>query len=191
MATKPRSWRRWVLLAVAGVAAWQAARLFIARRASTQKLINQLWVERMPAHPRDMVWHFLAIDQDGRHLGAIGQASRWRVHTDGFIWRQQGDEITFVTPQNRCKSTLKARTWKCAGEAPKPFDLCLELASKDKRFRYYSRREWVIRPGGHLEGDDLPAAGAPVVQAALAASGDERGGDDREADAAGCTVGPW
>jgi hypothetical protein len=186
MATKFPSWRRWALLALAAVAAWQAARFCTTQRSSTEKLINQLWVERMPSNPRDMVWHFVAIDREGRHAGALGQASRWRVQSDAFLWRQQGDQFTFVTPQNRCRSTLKARTWKCQGQAPKPFDLCLELAGNGKQFRYYSRTDWTINRGGQLEGDDQPGFGRPALQAALAGEGEETG------DAAGgeCAAGP-
>jgi hypothetical protein len=60
---------------------------------------------------------------------------------------------------------------------------------KGKSFRYYSRTDWAINPRGQLAGDDLPAFGSPIVQAALAA-GDERG-EDAAADAVGeCAVGP-
>jgi len=181
------SWWRWTLLTIAAAGAWQLAHFLTAQTSSTEKLINQLWVERMPTHPRDMVWHFVAIDRDNRHVGALGQASRWRVHSDAFVWRLQGDQFAFVTPQNRCRSTFKARTWKCGAQAPKPFDLCLDLVGNGKRFRYYSRTDWAINPRSQLEGDGLPAFGAPAVQTALAAE-DEH---DEDADAAHeCPAGP-
>src|ERR1700756_2964716 len=107
-------------MTVAAAGAGPLARFLTARTSSTEKLINQLWVERMPTHARDMVWHFVAIDRDTRHVGAVGQASRWRVHTDAFVWRLRGDQFAFVTPQNRCRSTFTARTWNCGGQAPKP-----------------------------------------------------------------------
>jgi hypothetical protein len=183
------SWWRWALLTMAAAGVWQLAHVLTARPPSTERLINQLWVERMPAHPRDMVWHFVAIDRsrDNLHVGALGQASSWRVQSDGFVWRLKGDQFAFVTPQNRCRSTFTARTWKCGGEAPKPFDLCLDLAGDGKRFRYYSRKDWAINPRGQLKSDGLPAFAAPAVQAALAAAAEP----DEDADAAHeCPAGP-
>ncbi len=85
------------------------------------------------------------------------------------------------------RGRFKARTWKCGGQAPKPFDLCLDLAGNGKRFRYYSRTDWAINPRSQLEGDGLPAVGVPAVQIALAAA-DEH---DEDADAAHeCPAGP-
>jgi hypothetical protein len=188
MARKPFRWRRWVLLAIGAAAVWQLASVFTTRRAPTEKLINQLWVERLPTNPRDMVWHLVALDRNGRHFGALGRASRWRVHSDGFVWRQQGDQFSFVTPQNRCRSTLKTRTWKCEGQAPKPFDLCLELVGHGNHYRYYSRSDWTINPRGQLEADEQPSFAAAAVQAALAAPDDDSGdGVDVTAE---CAAGP-
>ena len=78
----------------------------------------------------------------------------------------EGDRFSIVTPQNGCRTTVKARTWKCAGEAPKPFELCLELEGGGKRYRYYSRTDWEIRPRSQLVAEAQFAA--PMVQAALA-----------------------
>jgi hypothetical protein len=169
MATKQRtSWRRWLLLAIAAIGAWQLVE-HLTVRSGTEKLINQLWVERMPRDAREMVWHLVALDQGGRHLGALGRSSRWRVISDGLVWRQQGDQFTFVTPQNRCRSTLKARTWKCAGEAPRPFELCLDLESGGKHYRYFSREDWAINPREQLLPHGEAAFAAAAVQTALAA----------------------
>jgi hypothetical protein len=165
---------RWVVLATGAIAVWQVGRHFIGdQRSGPDKLINQLWVERMPANRRDMVWHFIAAEHEGHRIGALGQASMWRVHIDRFLWRQQGDRITIFTPQTGCRSTLEARTWKCAGEAPKPFELCLELTGHGKSFRYYSRDDWSVRPKDRLESD--LAFAAPALQST--------GGDDDRAGA--------
>jgi hypothetical protein len=174
MATRSRNWLRWVALAVGAIAAWQVgSHLIEYYRSGPDKLINQLWVERMPASPRDMVWHFIAVEQDGHHIGALGRASRWRVHIDRFLWRQQADQITIVTPQSKCRSTLKARTWKCAGEAPKPFELCLELTGGGKSFRYYSRNDWSVRPRDQLDDGELAFATSALQSAQPADSDDD------------------
>jgi hypothetical protein len=140
------------VLATGGIVTWQLAGHFFGQRTGPDKLVNQVWLERWPKDPRDMVWHFVAIDHERHQLGRLGRASRWRVASDGFVWRQEGARLDARFPQNGCRSTLVARTWKCAGEAPKPFDLCLELKAGDRVFNYYSRTDWVVRPHG-----DLPA----------------------------------
>jgi len=181
MAKESRRWRWWLTLAIGGIAVWQVVRYFTAHRSGTEKLLNQVWVERMPGNPRDMVWHFIALDHDGRHTGVLGRSSRWRVISDRLLWRQEGNRITLFTPQNRCRSTLEARTWKCAGEAPRPFELCLQLEGGGKRYRYYSRNDWGIRPNAPLDGDGDLAFAAPALQSALAPStGDESAGDSAE-----------
>jgi hypothetical protein len=161
------SWnlRRLLILGLSAILVWQGAEYYLSQRTRPDRLVNQLWVERMPASPRDMVWQFAAIEHEGHRLGAIGRISNWRLFLDRFIWKQNGDTFEVVTPQNNCRLQLKARTWKCAGQAPRPFELCLELESGGKKYRYFSREEWVIRPGGLL----APGArlGAPTVQTAL------------------------
>lgn len=63
------------------------------------------------------------------------------------------------------------RTWKCGGEAPKPFDLCLELKGGGQVYRYFNRTGWVVRPHGGLAKE--LAWLAPSVNAALAQPADE------------------
>jgi hypothetical protein len=165
MAKASPRYLRWLVLGLGAIAAWQIGGHFFGQRTGPDKLVNQLWIERMPAGPRDMIWHLVAIERNGRRVGAIGRASRWRVFSDGFHWSQQGDTFSYHTPQNDCRGTVKARTWKCAGEAPRPFDLCLELEGGGKKYRYYSRSDWEIRPGEQLDAE--AALAAPALQAAL------------------------
>jgi hypothetical protein len=176
MAQQRKRWLRWLLLAVAVIAGWQVASRLVDQRSGTERLVNQLWVQRIPTNERDMVWHFLVLDQRGRHFGALGRASRWRVISDGLLWKLQGDQLNIFTPQNRCRTSLKARTWKCAGEAPKPFDLCLELQGRGgKKYQYFSRNDWVIKGTGAVE-DPAAAFATPALQSALASAADD-GGD--------------
>ncbi len=180
MAKGKGSWsmRTWLILLLVALLAWQGGAYLLGQRNGPEKLVNQLWVERMPSGPRDLVWHLVALEREGRRVGALWHASRWHAVSDGFVWTREGDRFNIVTPQNGCRSTVSARSWKCAGEAPQPFDLCLELQGEGKRYRYYSRSEWGIRSGAPLAPDAQFAAS--MVQATLALSpvgeGTARGG---------------
>jgi hypothetical protein len=178
---------RWLVLGLGAIGAWQVAGFFLGQRTGPEKLVNQLWIERMPTGPRDMIWHLVPIEHDGRRFGAIGRSSRWRVFSDGFLWNQEGERFSFHTPQNGCRSTVTARTWKCAGEAPRPFELCLELEGGGKRYRYYSRNDWEIRPGHRLDAevDHL----APALDAAFALP-EEVPADPTPVPSDGCALGP-
>jgi hypothetical protein len=177
---------RWLVLGLGALAAWQVGSYFWGQRTGPEKLINQLWIERMPTSQRDMVWHLVAIEHDGHQVGALVRASRWRAFSDGFLWKQQGDQFEFVTPQNGCRSSVKARTWKCAGEAPKPFELCLELEGHGQRYRYYSRNDWEIRPGHGLDAE--LAFAAPALQAALNLPGEASAETAEAVPGAECTA---
>jgi hypothetical protein len=178
MSRRHGRWLRWAGVVSGSIATWQIASHFFAQRSGPDKLVNQVWLERWPKDSRDMVWHFVAVEHDQRRVGRLGRASRWRVASDGFVWRQDGARLDARFPQNDCRSTLVARTWKCAGEAPKPFELCLELKGGGRVFRYYSRTDWIIRPHGEVVADDLDWL-APSLASAPTMSDDEEaaGGD--------------
>jgi hypothetical protein len=167
MAQRRSRWLGWLTLAIAGVVVWQVVDRLIVQRSAPAHLVNHLWIERVPRNTRDMVWHFLAVEQDQRRVGVLGRASRWRVFSDGFVWKVEGDRLRGTFPQNNCHLDLQVRTWPCAGEAPKPFELCLELKGRDNQvYRYFSRRDWVVRPRGQL-GPELSWLG-PAIQTANA-----------------------
>jgi hypothetical protein len=158
-------------VAIAGVVVWQLGSWFFGQRVGPENLVNQIWIERVPRDARDMIWHFIAAESDNRRQGSLGRASRWRVASDAFVWSRDGATFRAVLPQNGCHLNLRARTWKCAGQAPEPFELCLELRSDKQVFRYYSRHDWSIRPRGEL--DEQIAWLAPALQAAEAAPSEE------------------
>jgi hypothetical protein len=153
MSRRHARWLRAAGLTIGGIALWQTAGHFIGQRSGPEKLVNQVWLERWPKDPRDMVWHFVAVNDDQRKVGRLGRASHWRVASDGFVWRQEGARLDARFPQNDCRTSLQARTWTCEGEAPKPFELCLELRAGHRVFRYYSRKNWEIRPHGEVAED--------------------------------------
>ncbi len=184
MALRRKRWGTWLLLGLGGVVAWQVAGRFGAERSRPDHLVNQLWLERWPRDARDMVGHLVAIEHDGHRVGTSGRHSRWRVVSDAFVWGQQGDQVRARFPQTGQRVAFQVRTWKCAGEAPREFELCLELkgqhGGKTQSFRFYSRKDWVIRPHDRGEPAELPddlsntfSAIAPAVQAALAIPEDE------------------
>ena len=170
MTQRRRTWLRWLLLGCGGIAVWQLACHF-GQRSGPANLVNQIWLERWPRDARDMVWHFVAIDQKDRRVGSLGKASRWRVASDAFVWSQEGAELRARFPQNDCRLSFEVRSWKCAGEAPEPFELCLEVKANGRVYRYFSRTEWVVHPHGEV--DEQLAWLTPAVQAAFIRGEDE------------------
>lgn len=173
MALRRKRWGTWLLLGLGALVAWQVAARFTPERRP-DNLVNQIWLERWPRDARDMVGHLVAVEHDGNRVGTSGRHSRWRLASDGFVWGQQGDRVRARFPQTGQRATFQVRTWKCAGQAPREFELCLELkgqhGGKTQTYRFYSRKDWVIRPGSD-ELPDLPDAAravVPAIQAALA-----------------------
>ena len=123
---------------------------------AAKDLINRPWIERVPEDSRDMIGHLAVIDHPQGHFGATGRSSNWRHFIEVFKWQLRGDELQLYFPQEEARGAVKVRTWACEGEAPKPFDLCLEIKARNGRaMTLYSRHDWEIRPG-HAQ-EDLAA----------------------------------
>jgi hypothetical protein len=177
MAVSKRSWLVPVLVIAGGIGVWQAWDHFFGDEAAARNLVNQVWLERMPKDARDMVWATVMVEQQGKRVGVVAHGSRWRSFNDLFLWRLEKDSLRARFPQENKLYTLRVRTWACAGEAPAPFELCLEAKRGNQTLRFYSRKEWVVRP--HEDGP--PAADiawlAPAWQSATAAEGTEDVGE--------------
>lgn len=120
--------------------------------AGTRDLVNQVWIERMPDTPRDMIGHIVILDRDGQQFGIVGRGSRWRHALEAFGWRLEGSKLKLFFPQDRVRGDVNARTWKCAGEAPAPFELCVEFTNDQGRsVQFYSHPDWVVKDAGSLE----------------------------------------
>jgi hypothetical protein len=150
---------------------WAGSALFgDASTAGAKHAVNQVWIERLPANPRDRVDHFVLVRHPEGRIGAIGKSSQWRHHIELFLWGLEGDKLSVFLPQDEVKASLKVRTWECAGEAPKPFELCLELSNaKGRSVTMYSRKDWVIDPGSAADSleaiaDDEPALAGLVAE---------------------------
>jgi len=116
--------------------------------AGVEHLANHVWLERLPTDERDMITHFLALESRDGRFGLVGRSSTWRHVIEVFKWHRENDRLTLFFPQERSRATFKARTWECKGEAPAPFELCLELARGDRSVVFYSRHDWVVEPHG-------------------------------------------
>ncbi len=120
--------------------------------ASAPRLHNQVWIERLPTDDRDMIHHLVLVDDEGERFGAFGKSSQWRHFVELFRWAREDARLTLLLPQERKRLDLGVKVWECAGEAPAPFQLCLELSNKRQTMRYYSRHDW------SLDGADSLAA---------------------------------
>lgn len=117
--------------------------------ASTRHVVNQVWIERMPQGPRDMIGHLVLLDvpkaPEGR-VGAAGKSSQWRLMMELFQWGLEGNRLSLFFPQDRVKAQVSVRAWSCEGEAPEPFELCLEVSNGRRKAVFYSLEEWHIDP---------------------------------------------
>ena len=60
-----------------------------------------------------------------------------------YQWSKDDSEIDGATdstlsiesPQDNMRTKLKVRSWACKGEAPAPFDACLELRKGNRKLR--------------------------------------------------------
>lgn len=148
--------KTWVALAVTGaclVGLWQWRSGADDPAASrTKRFANQVWIERMPENQRDMFGRFVAVRTDDGRFGAVGKGSTWRHHVELFMWALEEDRLTAIFPQDRVRAKVRVKTWECKGDAPAPFELCMELRSGERKARFYSMRDWKIRPK-HAQGD--------------------------------------
>ena len=119
--------------------------------AGTRNLTNQVWIERMPHDPRDMIQHVVLLDKDGEQFGIVGRSSTWRHFVELFGWRLERNRLKLFFPQERVKGEVSVRTWRCEGEAPEPFELCLEFSNNGRSMQFYSRTDWVVKDAESLE----------------------------------------
>ncbi len=138
------------VLALAGVCAfgaWKAGTALFADEAQDAKLLtNQVWIDHMPTDQRDMINHLIVMKHPDGQFGAIGQSSTWRHMAEIFMWKLEGDQLAVYFPQESVRGRVRVKTWRCEGEAPEPFELCLELSNGRDKALMYSRDDWKIRP---------------------------------------------
>ncbi len=157
-----------VLLASVGLVRWLRSDPD-ARATRARHLVNRVWVERMPEDSRDVFGKLLVLDTPDGRIGVVGRSSTWTHRYEVFLWRLAGDRLSAFFPQHGVRDRVRVRTWDCAGEAPEPFELCLELSNERGRARFYSMRGWEVRPHGEPEPTGEPAGIAPLLDAARTA----------------------
>lgn len=106
---------------------------------------RRLWIERAPRDARDMIHQMVFLD-DGRagQIGARIHASSFRMFLDAFSWSRRGSALKMLLLQDERTYEARFRAWQCAGEAPEPFELCLELREGARVRNYFSRKDWII-----------------------------------------------
>jgi hypothetical protein len=150
--------------------------------AGTRHVVNQVWIERAPEGPRDVIGHLVLLDMPEGRLGAAGRSSQWRHVIELFQWGLEGHRLSVFFPQDRVKAQVDVRSWSCKGEAPEPFELCLEVSNGRRKAMFYSLEEWHIDPDrAEASLDELrrehPELGRLGTQVVVPLSGDD---DDRE-----------
>lgn len=134
-----------VAVAAAGFGVYKLAPKWLAKQSGeVEHLTNRVWVTGLPTESNDLVGHLVLLDHDKGQYGVRGQSSQWRRDTRIFQWNADGRDLAVYFPQNRKKGKAKVRTWECEGEAPAPFNLCLEVSSGRRQTVFYSRKAWTI-----------------------------------------------
>jgi len=148
-----KSWSNGLKVVLAGatlLGVWKAGEaslecLFSDDTASADHFENRPWLERVPENQRDMIGHMIFLDtRDGRY-GAFGRSSTWRHFIEIFLWNREDNRVRLLLPQERKRGLVEVRTWEC-GDAPEPFDLCLELSNGRHSVVYYSHSDWEVDP---------------------------------------------
>ncbi|MEL7369122.1 MAG: hypothetical protein AAFN74_09445 [Myxococcota bacterium] len=159
-------------------------------RGPASHLLNRVWFDRLPVDARDMTINLFLldkkVDKKRAKFGVVGQASKFQYSFNALKYRLEGNKLTFHFLQADEKATFKVRTWPCK-EAPKPFDLCLELRRGDRSAMLYSSRKQrfgrrhdaaeSMTPAEATSISSQPGRGLPAVLEALMAP--ERAGSHK------------
>lgn len=143
-------------------AAWKLGGALLSSSSSARKtdlLVNRVWIDHLPTGSRDMISHLVLVDHEQGKFGATGQSSQWRHLVDVFMWRLEGKELRAFFPQDQVRARARVKTWRCAGEAPQPFELCLRISDMEYKesIVLYSREDWVI------DADDTTGSAAALA----------------------------
>lgn len=106
-------------------------------------LANRPWIDHMPRDERDMVTQVVFLEKGNLREGAMLRASRWRQVAELFRWETRAGGLTIELPQVGRKIPISAQASECK-DAPKPFDLCLDVSLLGKGVRLFSKKEWKI-----------------------------------------------
>ncbi|MCK6544534.1 hypothetical protein L6R52_01565 [Myxococcota bacterium] len=105
-------------------------------------LANRMWLERFPKEPRELVRGLSLTEVRARRVGVAAEASAFRAHFDLVEWDLDGSTLTVISKQDAVKTAFAVKIRRCAGEAPRPFDLCMDLSAGGRTWHYFSREAW-------------------------------------------------
>jgi hypothetical protein len=111
----------------------------------TDLIHNRPWVERIALNPREHV-HGMIFREEGKGASFFG--SRYQLEVSLFDWKVSGEKLSVHYLQKDERVEYRARVWAC--EAPRPFDLCLEMTNGGKATKLYSRTGWKIGSSDEL-----------------------------------------
>lgn len=148
----PNNGKKLLALALVGACsfgAWKLSGALLSGEAQASKhAVNQLWIDHVPVDERDMINTLVILDHPQGRVGVAGQSSQWRIMMDGLRWELAGSTLELFFPQDRVRLKVAVETWECKGEAPAPFELCMQLTNEHGRsVMLYSREDWEIDPG--------------------------------------------
>ena len=124
-----------------------------------EQLVQRPWMEKWPTDDREYVRKLLLLETPEGRFGVTGKSSLWSHHYEVFRWSLHGKTLKARFPQHHVKDEVQVRTWSCKGEAPEPFDLCLEIRRGETQRMMYSRTDWVIRPQANDKLSKVPDSG--------------------------------
>ncbi|MEM6995671.1 MAG: hypothetical protein AAF721_34500 [Myxococcota bacterium] len=137
------------LAAAAAYGAWTVGSSLLSDDAETEGtkyVVNHVWLERLPQNQRDMIGHVAIIDHPQGRVGVVGKSSNWRHFIEVFMWKLQGKRLELFFPQEEQRSKVTVNTYDCEGDAPHPFEICMDVSGGRHTTTFYSRRDWKIEP---------------------------------------------
>lgn len=134
-----------------------------AKKPVDSYLLNRVWADRVPKSRRDVVLHFALATKAKRNLGFVARHSLWRMYIDVVRFEVDERAVTVVSPQEQTRTRFTYRTRKCKGEAPKGFDLCLDLSRGGRTLRLYSKADAAFAEDAPLAEVMTRATGSTVL----------------------------
>ncbi|MCB9649120.1 MAG: hypothetical protein H6730_21320 [Deltaproteobacteria bacterium] len=139
---------------ILGYAGYRTSAPELARKPDV-KITNRVWVNKVPKNDRDVVTYFVLLDRMKQRVGALAHVSAWRLYADRLRFRLDGSTLVLESPQEQATTKFKVRTWACPKEAPKPYDLCMELSQGSRKIVLYSERSAAFVAPAWAEGAAL------------------------------------
>ena len=136
---------------------------------STRYAVNHVWLERLPDNQRDMIAHLALVEHPQGKVGIAGRSSNWRHFIEAYLWKLEGQRLSLYFPQDEVRAHVTLKTYDCKGEAPHPFEICMDIQAGERKATYYSRRDWKIEPHDVEDSLETLAETNPAIARSIAA----------------------